>query len=73
MSLLQNYLPQAPEGDVLNGLIHGVVDALPQDVKQSRGAMGAAMKAVIDALGDAAAAVDRKEVSKVVADALKAK
>jgi len=40
-------------------------------VKNSKGVQGVVMKTLWEKLGDAAGAVDRKEIGKMVAEALK--
>lgn len=52
-------------------LIDETLASLSDEVRSGKGAMGAAMKAVLERLGAAAGAVDRKEVGRLVGEGLK--
>ena len=52
-------------------MIDEALGSLTAEVRSGKGAMGAAMKATLERLGDAAGAVDRKEVGRLVGEGLK--
>lgn len=64
-------MPAAPTAEAVQALIDEIVGALPGDVRAGRGATGQIMKALWERLGDARAAVDKKDVAARVAAALK--
>ena len=71
VKLLQSYLPSAPSSETITAAVKSVVDALTPDERSQKGVQGTVMKSLMSKLGDAAAAVDRKELGKLVSDALK--
>lgn len=73
ISLLQSFLPQSPTAESLSQIIQETIDSLDEEVRRSKGAVGAVMKGLFGKLGDAGLAVDRKEVGKMVGDMLKGK
>jgi uncharacterized protein YqeY len=73
IDLLQSYLPAAPTGEAITRLVSQVIDALSDEARMNKGAVGMVMKGVMEKLGEAAAAVDRKELGKMVGELLKAK
>ena len=68
---MSSFLPAAPSAAEVQKLIDETLNSLSADVRSGKGAMGAAMKAVLERLGDAAGALDRKEVGRLVGEGLK--
>ncbi len=73
INLLQSFLPQSPSSESVSQTIQEVIAGLNEEVRSSKGAAGAVMKALWTRLGDAGQAVDRKEVGKMVGQILKGK
>lgn len=48
-----------------------MIGSLSAEVRSGRGAMGPAMKGIMEKLGQAAGVVDRKEIGRLVQEALK--
>lgn len=48
-----------------------MIGSLSAEVRSGKGAMGPAMKGILEKLGEAASAVDRKEIGKLVQEGLK--
>ncbi|KAK1920904.1 Yqey-like protein-domain-containing protein [Papiliotrema laurentii] len=71
IKLLQSYLPSAPSAESIGNSISEIIASLDESVKQSKGVQGVVMKALWEKLGESAGGVDRKEIGKLVADALK--
>lgn len=71
IDLLKRYLPPTPSPDSLQGTIREVIEGLEEEVKAGRGVTGAVMKELQKKLGDSWSVIDRKEVGKWVAEALK--
>lgn len=71
VSLLQSYLPSTPSAESIGSSISEIIASLEESVKSSKGVQGVVMKTLWEKLGDAAGAVDRKEIGKMVAEALK--
>ena len=70
IALLQAYMPTAPTGEAVQALVDEIVGGLPAD-KRGKSATGTVMKALWERLGDARAAVDKKDVARRVGEALK--
>lgn len=71
VSLLSSFLPAAPSASDVQALIDETLGSLSAEVRNGKCAMGAAMKAVLERLGESAGAVDRKEVGRLVGEGLK--
>lgn len=71
IELLKRYLPATPSPDSLQGTIREIIESLEEDVRAGRGVTGAVMKELQKRLGDSWNVIDRKEVGKWVAEALK--
>ena len=71
VDLLSSFLPAAPSAAEVQKMIDEALGSLTAEVRSGKGAMGAAMKAVLERLGVAAGAVDRKEVGRLVGEGLK--
>lgn len=48
-----------------------VISSLSAEVRAGKGAMGPVMKGILEKLGEAAGVVDRKEIGRLVQEALK--
>jgi uncharacterized protein YqeY len=67
--LLRSYLPDAPSSEAVQAIIDEIVGSLEtRGTKQT----GPVMKALWERLGESRASVDKKDVAKRVADALRA-
>lgn len=64
-------MPEGPSVEAVQALIDEIVAALPEDVRNGRSATGQIMKALWEKLGDARAAVDKKDVAARVQAALR--
>ena len=53
------------------GHINDIIGSLEESVKAGKGVQGVVMKSLWEKLGEAAGAVDRKEIGRIVAEALK--
>jgi len=71
ISLLKSYLPASPSPESIQGTIKETIESLEQSVREGRGVTGAVMKELQKTMGDTWNVVDRKEVGKWVAEALK--
>ena len=71
VSLLQSYLPATPSIESITGYITEIIGSLEESVKAGKGVQGVVMKSLWEKLGEAAGAVDRKEIGRIVAEALK--
>lgn len=71
ISLLSGYMPTAPTPEAVQAAIDEIVAGLDAEVRASKGATGAVMRALWEKLGDARAAVDKKDVAARVGKALK--
>lgn len=71
INLLKSYLPATPSPDSIQATIRETINSLEQDVRAGKGVTGAVMKELQKRLGDSWNIIDRKEVGKWVADALK--
>jgi len=71
ISLLKSYLPASPSPESIQGTIKQTIDSLEQSVREGKGVTGAVMKELQKTMGDAWNVIDRKEVGKWVAEALK--
>ena len=71
--MLRSYLPDSPSAESLGEMISDVIAGLSEDARSGRGAAGAVMKGLWERLGEDGRAVDRKEVGKMVGEALKGK
>lgn len=71
IQLLKSYLPESPSQESIQGTIRETIDALEQSVREGKGVTGAVMKELQKKMGDAWNVIDRKEVGKWVAEALK--
>ena len=69
--MLQSYLPTAPSLDSVKASIDEIIAGLEESVRNSKGVQGAVMKTLWEKLGEAAGGLDRKEIGKSVAEALK--
>lgn len=67
IKLLQQYMPEAPTQEAVQGMIDEIVAGLET---RNKGSTGAVMKALWERLGEARAAVDKKDVAQRVAKAL---
>lgn len=63
-------MPEAPTPEAVQAIIDGIVAGLPEDVRSGRGATGQVMKALWEKLGEARAAVDKKDVAARVQAAI---
>jgi len=68
---LQSYLPTAPSLESVKASIDEIIAGLEESVRSSKGVQGVVMKTLWDKLGEAAGGLDRKEIGKSVAEALK--
>jgi uncharacterized protein YqeY len=73
IALLQSFLPQSPSTEIMTRTIQEAIDILSDETRGSKDAIGAVMKAVLEKVGDAGQAVDRKEIGKLVGEMLKGK
>lgn len=64
-------MPAAPTPEAVQGFIDEIVAGLSAEVRASKGATGAVMRALWERLGDARAAVDKKDVAERVGKSLK--
>lgn len=71
INLLKGYLPASPSPDSIQAIIKEVIDGLEPDVRAGKGVTGAVMKELPKKMGNSWTVVDRKEVGKWVAEALK--
>jgi len=71
IQLLKSYLPESPSPESIQGTIRETIDALEQSVREGKGVTGAVMKELQKKMGDTWNVIDRKEVGKWVAEALK--
>lgn len=71
IDLLKRYLPASPSSDSIQGTIREAIESLDAEVRAGRGVTGAVMKELQSRLGDSWGVVDRKQVGKWVAEALK--
>lgn len=71
ISLLKSYLPASPSSESIQGTIRETIESLEQSVRDGKGVTGAVMKELQKKMGDAWNVIDRKEVGKWVAEALK--
>lgn len=63
-------MPVGPSPEAVQAIIDEIVAGLPADVRSGRGATGQVMKALWERLGDARAAVDKKDVAARVQAAI---
>lgn len=63
-------MPAAPTPEAVQAIIDDIVAGLPEDVRKSRAATGQVMKALWERLGEARAAVDKKDVASRVQAAI---
>lgn len=71
IQLLKSYLPESPSPELIQGTIRETIDALEQSMREGKGVTGAVMKELQKKMGDTWNVIDRKEVGKWVAEALK--
>lgn len=71
INLLKSYLPATPSPENIQAMIKETIDGLEPDVRAGKGVTGAVMKELPKRLGESWNVVDRKEVGKWVAEALK--
>ena len=71
IDLLKSFLPHSPSAESLSQSISEVISSLSEEVRHSKGAVGAVMKSLWEKLGKEGTAVDRKEVGRLVGEMLK--
>ncbi|ODN80777.1 hypothetical protein L202_02928 [Cryptococcus amylolentus CBS 6039] len=71
IALIRSFLPAAPSEEAVQAAVTKIIQALPEDVRSSKGAAGKVLQTLWEELGDGKAAVDKKAVGKWVQDSLK--
>ncbi|ORY29554.1 Yqey-like protein-domain-containing protein [Naematelia encephala] len=71
ISILQSYLPKAPSLDEISRTLSEIVQSLDKEARENKSVVGIVMKQLMEKLGEGAKGVDKKEVGKLVFDALR--
>jgi uncharacterized protein YqeY len=73
ISLIQSYLPASSSLESVQQSISDIIASLSEEGRSGKGAMAVVIKELWERLGDGGKGLDRKEVGKMVSEAMKKK